>query len=280
MISFNDRTAGEDAENLANYLTANGIPTFCTRLFCQSLAGSWRPPTVLGVNTCKYYIPLMNKGWFNSKECQYETSIAEGRRATEGLIVLPVDYGYIPKKKSKEALNYSELWKSIQMHKRKPMRNQDTWMKNIENAIKSKHTEMKLNQKKRSQKNLLMLSIGFSLVLASTFTALKVMGVLNNELPSIQPSSVPSPKPSQIPSHQPSFLPSSAPTTEWQSISLQSWKEVVDQQTFKNYTAFDLAKQWCLNKENHRGDFAFQKEILKVGIIIIIQFKYCILLEF
>ena len=45
MVSFNDATFGQDAEDLANFLTANGHPTFCTRIYCPPNPGSWRKST-------------------------------------------------------------------------------------------------------------------------------------------------------------------------------------------------------------------------------------------
>ena len=66
MISFNDRTAGPDAEKLANYLTSKGFPTFCTRVYCQTMIGDWREITEMGALTCKIYIVLITDGWQDS----------------------------------------------------------------------------------------------------------------------------------------------------------------------------------------------------------------------
>merc|ERR1740139_1260740 len=79
MVSFNDGASGQDAEDLANFLTANGRPTFCTRIYCPDNAGDWRISTMTGVRYCTYYIPLMTNGWQKSKNCQSETKMVLNR---------------------------------------------------------------------------------------------------------------------------------------------------------------------------------------------------------
>ena len=70
MVSFNNDSAGEDAEALTNFLTRNGVPTFCTRLFCRNMTGSWRKITKQGAVSCVIYMVLLTKQWQESKECQ------------------------------------------------------------------------------------------------------------------------------------------------------------------------------------------------------------------
>jgi hypothetical protein len=72
MISFNNRTAGPDAERLANRLTSEGHRTFCTKVYCHTMAGDWREITEMGALTCKIYIVLITDGWQDSGECQIE----------------------------------------------------------------------------------------------------------------------------------------------------------------------------------------------------------------
>ena len=88
MISFNDGSAGENAEALARFLTKNDYPTFCTRIYCPANAGDWRDVTLEGVKTCKLYIPLLTNGWQKSKECQWETRIIIKRIADQDVNVI------------------------------------------------------------------------------------------------------------------------------------------------------------------------------------------------
>jgi hypothetical protein len=78
MVSFNDATTGEDAEILSGYLIAQGVATFCTRMFCPSGGGgsSWRSDTLEAVDTCEFYVPLMNRAWQESTECNIESDAA------------------------------------------------------------------------------------------------------------------------------------------------------------------------------------------------------------
>jgi len=92
MISFNDRSAGENAEALARFLTNKNFPTFCTRIFCPANVGDWRDATEKGVKTCKIYIPLLTKGWQKSDECQYETRLIRNRFAARAVTIMPVYY--------------------------------------------------------------------------------------------------------------------------------------------------------------------------------------------
>jgi len=93
MVSFNDAASGQDAEDLANLLlTANGHPTFCTRIYCPNNAGSWRESTKAGALSCKYYVALMSNGWQQSNECQVETEIILNRNAPGDVTVIPVYY--------------------------------------------------------------------------------------------------------------------------------------------------------------------------------------------
>ena len=94
MISFNMRTAGEEAIALTKYLEAHDIKTFCTALWCpQGGAGAnWREDTIKGVKTCKVYVPLMTDGWQDSNECQFETQRALNRLAAKQVVFVPVQY--------------------------------------------------------------------------------------------------------------------------------------------------------------------------------------------
>jgi hypothetical protein len=116
MISFNDATAGPDAEKLAKFLTSMGLPTFCTNLYCPNNPGDWRKFTKVGAMKCRYYIPLLTYGWQKSPECQYETDIAENRRAMGGVTIIPVWYKSFDAKYDEEKGHYYKTgpWKSIQ----------------------------------------------------------------------------------------------------------------------------------------------------------------------
>jgi hypothetical protein len=92
MISFNDESAGSDAEELAKHLTRNGHPTFCSRLYCRTNAGNWRHVTIKGAQNCKCYIPLMTKGWQQSNKCQFETELIVDCMACRDVIIIPVYY--------------------------------------------------------------------------------------------------------------------------------------------------------------------------------------------
>jgi hypothetical protein len=119
MISFNDESAGPDAEELAKRLTQNGHPTFCTRLYCRNNAGNWHHVTVKGVQDCKYYIPLMTKRWQQSNECQFETESILKRMAGRDVIIIPVYYECFDKDYDKNTTkqnpySYKGLWSDLQ----------------------------------------------------------------------------------------------------------------------------------------------------------------------
>ena len=115
MISFNDRTAGPDAEKLANYLTSKGFPTFCTRLYCPNHPGSWRNATETGAVKCRYYIVLMTDGWQLSDECQIETSIIKNRLAKNNVTAIPVWYDSFDDEYDNRPRHfYRTLWNSMQ----------------------------------------------------------------------------------------------------------------------------------------------------------------------
>ena len=115
MISFNDRTAGPDAEKLANYLTSKGFPTFCTRLYCPNNPGSWRDATETGAVKCRYYIVLMTDGWQLSDECQIETSIIKNRLAKNNVTAIPVWYdSFDDEYDDRHRHFYRTLWNSMQ----------------------------------------------------------------------------------------------------------------------------------------------------------------------
>jgi hypothetical protein len=115
MISFNDGASRQDAEDLANYLTSKGYPTFCTCLYCPKHAGDWRKFTEAGAMKCRYYIPLMTDRWQLSDECQYETNIVKNRIAKNEVIVIPVRYNsFDAKYDNRSGHHYLTTWKSFQ----------------------------------------------------------------------------------------------------------------------------------------------------------------------
>eukprot|EP00961_Rhodomonas_salina_P297560 3937309-Rhodomonas_salina.2 len=97
MISFNDASAGKDAQELADFLTKNQIPTFCTRVFCPKTPGDWRKFCEAGAAKCVLYIPLMTKGWQMSRECQAETVIVKNRSVKGKVTIYPVWYDLLTK---------------------------------------------------------------------------------------------------------------------------------------------------------------------------------------
>ncbi len=92
MVSFNTASSGQQALMLAMYLYSHGIKVFCSNLCCPRMVGSWRDAVVEAVINCKKYVPLMTKEWQQSNECQYETQIAEHRRAQKELEIIPVKF--------------------------------------------------------------------------------------------------------------------------------------------------------------------------------------------
>ncbi len=117
MISFNDASAGVEAERVAKFLNDHGIKAFCTtRVYCPNMIGSWRFVTVEGVVHCLYYVPLMTKGWQLSKECQFETQIAVNRFAKGELQVIPVKFvgDFDDEYDKREGHRYMLIWSSLQ----------------------------------------------------------------------------------------------------------------------------------------------------------------------
>jgi hypothetical protein len=119
MLSFNDESAGPDAEELAKYLTRNGHPTFCMQLYYRNNAGNWRHVTLRGAKDCKYYIPLMTKGWQQSKEYQFETELIVNRMCDRDVIIIPVYYksfdeDYDKNTTKKYPYSYKNLWSNLQ----------------------------------------------------------------------------------------------------------------------------------------------------------------------
>jgi len=128
MVSFNDAASGQDAEDLANFLTAAGHPTFCTRIYCPDNCGSWRQSTKDGAVHCQYYVALMSNGWQKSFECQFETEIIENRRPQKEVTVIPVYYcDFDDIYDIMERHHYKTTWNGIQSVKR----NIDDWMKGV-----------------------------------------------------------------------------------------------------------------------------------------------------
>ena len=115
MISFNSATAGEVAKRLANYLTSNGRPAFCTGNYCATQAGNWRRFTKMGANTCRYYVPLITFGWQDSGECQYETNIVLNRLAGGKVKIIPVWFDSFDEKYDNQRGHYYKTsWSHFQ----------------------------------------------------------------------------------------------------------------------------------------------------------------------
>ena len=115
MISFNERTAGEEAENLARYLTSHGFRVFCTKTYCRNNAGNWRDVTESGARHCRYYIALMTYGWQLSDECQKETAIVKNRAQTE-VTIIPVRFDSFDDEydEDERGHGYNTIWKHFQ----------------------------------------------------------------------------------------------------------------------------------------------------------------------
>jgi len=135
MISFNDATAGPDAEKLAKFLTSMGLPTFCTRVYCKTRAGDWRDYTEAGAMKCKFYIPLMTNGWQRSNECQIETKHIKTRLANKEVTVIPIFYdSFDDKYDNQYGHYYRKTWNSIQSVYKKKDSVQD-WKQTVLNLL-------------------------------------------------------------------------------------------------------------------------------------------------
>ena len=79
---------------------------------------------------CLYYVPLMTKGWQLSDECQYETQIAENRRAKKKLEVIPVKFvgDFDDEYDKREGHRYMEIWSSLQSVYKTADDTDDRWM--------------------------------------------------------------------------------------------------------------------------------------------------------
>lgn len=134
MISFNNATAGEDAEKLCHFLNHKGKQAFCTRVFCPYNIGNWREYTVVGANKCKVFIALMTDGWQKSNECQFETDIIKTRLANKRVQVIPVRYSTFDLDYDEESFHfYSTMWNSYQGIPCKEK--DDDWMESISNLL-------------------------------------------------------------------------------------------------------------------------------------------------
>jgi hypothetical protein len=136
MISFNDNSAGPNAEALARFLTKNNFPTFCTRIYCQATAGDWRDAIEIGVANCNTFIPLMTKMWQSSKECQAETRLIRKRIAHQDATVIPVYYDDFDETYDEETNghNYMFKWNDFQSVFRKKG-DEGIWMNTILNLL-------------------------------------------------------------------------------------------------------------------------------------------------
>jgi len=132
MVSFNNAASGKDAEELANFLTKNGRPTFCTRIYCPENIGSWRQITKLGAAECKYYISLLTNGWQKSGECQFETKIVVNRHVQNKVEILPVFFDDFDEEYDQESGHYYKLtWQELQT----VWRNSGDWKQTILNLV-------------------------------------------------------------------------------------------------------------------------------------------------
>jgi len=177
MISFNDYSAGPNAEALARFLTKNDFPTFCTRIYCPANSGDWRDATEEGVANCKIYIPLVTKGWQMSTECQYETRLIRKRIADQNVKVIPVYYQDFDEDYDKATTghNYKFKWNDFQsvyrqkgdegkwMNKLLAKEEEVKWMKTILNLLAKEEdnstsiedeTEEKLNETNNASRRL------------------------------------------------------------------------------------------------------------------------------
>jgi len=75
MISFNVRTARDLAVALKEKLHQHGYSTWLC--LDMDVGSNFRSEIVLAATSSKIIIPLINEGWANSKECQYEINIAQ-----------------------------------------------------------------------------------------------------------------------------------------------------------------------------------------------------------
>lgn len=93
MVGFNMRTGGDDAKMLTQELNQAGFATFCTLVYCPDHGGeNWREKTTKGFQTCRVFIPLMTKGWQESKECKWEFQRVIDRAVKEEVTIIPVMY--------------------------------------------------------------------------------------------------------------------------------------------------------------------------------------------
>jgi len=133
MVSFNNAASGKEAEELANFLTKNGRPTFCTRIYCPENAGSWRQITKVGAAQCKYYIPLLTNGWQKSNGCQFETKIAVNRHVKNKVVIIPVFFDDFDVEYDEVNLHYHKLtWEELQS----VFRTRDEWKQDILKLLK------------------------------------------------------------------------------------------------------------------------------------------------
>lgn len=130
MISFNNESAGEDAEKLCNFLNRHGKKAFCSRIYCARNLGDWRRATEIAAVSSEVFIPLMTDGWQKSNECQYETEIIKNRVVNKSVKVIPVYYKSfdLDYDKSSEQF-YKVIWRSFQSIQSKE--NNDKWMEAV-----------------------------------------------------------------------------------------------------------------------------------------------------
>ena len=92
MNSFNNKSAGSDAEELCYFLNRHRKKTFCTQVFCPNNIGNWQEYTEEGACKCKIFIALMTDRWQTSGECQYETKFIKTRLTRNKVHIIPVYY--------------------------------------------------------------------------------------------------------------------------------------------------------------------------------------------
>jgi hypothetical protein len=154
MISFNDASAGPDAEALAHFLTMNGSPTFCTRIYCPTNCGKWSDATEKGAARCKIYIPLVTKGWQESHECQYETALIRQRFARKEVTIIPVYYTDFDEAydEKEEGHNYKFKWNDVQSVYREEG-DEGEWMNTILKLLpKANNPDLKVSSKDKAAK--------------------------------------------------------------------------------------------------------------------------------
>lgn len=134
MVSFNAGTALATAIELTDFLTKNGVQTFCTGRYCPAHPGcDWQRATNLGVKYANVFIPLINIGWMRSQECQNETEVFFRLQKSEGgRSIIPVIFDDISSQERNDPLSVLfNLSTTQQVGK-----NSATWMEEVLGACR------------------------------------------------------------------------------------------------------------------------------------------------